>query len=539
MILAFCTIILAAAVISGIFAGRATNKKTLFICGGIMLAAALLTVTMAFICCDMVIPQDQFRYLHKIEIDPFKNSFWSRIITECRLFTHLISLNFISACTLFLLSFNSFRYLKSLRRAFITLILFIIGNFLLFLPIFSTCFIWCVWVIPCKTDFFSLSYGEVVLYAAYCTFVILLLFSVDWTVNFRRRKLYQTAVLYAAAGLIFYVAGILTVLNGQRLMNKKAQKLNIEKMTLLNETPPEYELLRHNKFYQEYPLYSPPFNGVYNWERNEIGAERKKFTLEFFDSQIVHDLILDHEKIVSAIGNHKDYFLGTAQTFRILTRTYCERAYLFRELKKEEKIIPELMRYIDLDKKITAQNPWLINFLVLTACRNIWFNAVIKYAPEKAEYAHFYRKMLDFSKSWQVHLPHEAGFYLGLNEYENLRGAVRFYCKPLLITVQCRGFFHILKIADNLKELEKQQSFKVITGMFASAAYRQRINITEGQILFALKCFRAENGAYPEKLEQLVPQYLEKIPLSPTTDYPIFYRKDSDGFVLDIKRIEL
>ena len=50
---------------------------------------------------------------------------------------------------------------------------------------------------------------------------------------------------------------------------------------------------------------------------------------------------------------------------------------------------------------------------------------------------------------------------------------------------------------------------------------------------------RAENGAYPEKLEQLVPQYLEKIPLSPTTDYPIFYRKDSDDFVLDIKRIEL
>ena len=138
MILAFCTIILAAAVISGIFAGRATNKKTLFICGGIMLAAALLSVTMAFICCDTVTPQEQFRYLHKIGIDPFKNSFWSRIITECRLFTHLISLNFISACTLFLLSFNSFRYFKSLRKAFITLILFIVGNFLLFMPIFST-----------------------------------------------------------------------------------------------------------------------------------------------------------------------------------------------------------------------------------------------------------------------------------------------------------------------------------------------------------------------------------------------------------------
>ena len=95
------------------------------------------------------------------------------------------------------------------------------------------------------------------------------------------------------------------------------------------------------------------------------------------------------------------------------------------------------------------------------------------------------------------------------------------------------------KLKKELKKLEKQQSFKVVTGMFASAAYRQRINITEGQILLALKCFRAENGAYPEKLEQLVPQYLEKIPLSPTTDYPIFYRKDSDGFVLDIKRIEL
>lgn len=538
MILAFCTIILAAAVISGIFAGRATNKKTLFICGGIMLATALLSVTMAFICCDMVIPQEQFRYLHKIGIDPFKNSFWSRIITECRLFTHLISLNFISACTLFLLSFNSFRYFKSLRKAFITLILFIVGNFLLFLPIFSTCFIWCVWVIPCKTDFFSLSYGEVILYAAYCTFAILLLFSVDWIVYFRRRKLYQTAVLYAAAGLIFYVAGILTVLNCQRLMNKKAQKLNVEKMTLLTETPPEYERLRHNKFYQEYPLYSPPLSGIYSWKRNEIDEERKNFTLKFFDSQAVHDFIKEHEKIIPAIVNYENYFLGTAQTFRNLTRLYCERAILFKEVKKYDKILPELMRYIDTDKKITADNPWLINFLVLTACRNIWCETVHEHAPDGAQYAQFYRQMLEYSKTWQIHLPHEAGFYLGLKEYENLHGFSRFYCRPILIAAQCRGFFHILKNSKKLQALKEQEVFVFDRKeTFSSAAYRQRCCIVKSQIIFALKCYRAEHGRYPEKLAELVPHYLAKIPPCPTSGGNINYHLKNKNFILDIGEI--
>lgn len=539
MVIAFCICVMLTAAAAGISAGRLQSKKALYICGAIMVLLALLSAAMGLINCDTIERGVQFGYLRKFSIEPFRNTFWLSTVTECRLFLHLIILNFVLACGVFLLSFNIFGYCRDSKKAVSTLILFMLGSIFSALLIFPFSFIVSVWIVPCKTDFFSILYGDIILPALYCTACVLLLLSVEWTVFKRKRKLYQAALKYAAVGIIFYLAGWLTALNCQRLMTRKAAELKIQKMSFVTSNPPEYEKLRTHDFYRKYPLYSPPLNGVHSWEKNEIDAEKRKFTLGFFDSQAANDLIKEQEKVVSAIDRSENYFLGTAQIFRILTRTYCERAYLFRELKQTDKIIPELMRYIDLDKKITAENQWLINFLVQTACRNIWFNSVIKYAPDNAEYAQDYRKMLDFCKTWQVHLPHEAGFFLGAKEYEKLHGFQRFYCKMLLTTAQCRGFFYAVKKIDELKAVAQQKSFKVINGQFASAAYRQRMNIVEAQISLALKCYRVEKGQYPLKLEELVPEYLTEIPPSPATGSPIFYQKTADAFILNCSRIEL
>ena len=129
-------------------------------------------------------------------------------------------------------------------------------------------------------------------------------------------------------------------------------------------------------------------------------------------------------------------------------------------------------------------------------------------------------------------------FYLGLKEYKKLHGFSRFYCKPILIAAQCRGFFHILKTSKKLQTLKEQEVFVFDRKeMFSSAAYHQRCSIVESQIIFALKCYRAEHGRYPEKLAELVPHYLAKIPPSPTSGGNINYHLKNKNFILDIGKI--
>ena len=47
-----------------------------------------------------------------------------------------------------------------------------------------------------------------------------------------------------------------------------------------------------------------------------------------------------------------------------------------------------------------------------------------------------------------------------------------------------------------------------------------------------LKLFKQKNGAYPETLDKLAPEFLENIPVDPCTGKPLVYRKADAGFIL-------
>ena len=319
MMILFCTVILLTGMIAGAFAGRLQSKKTYRICGGIMLLLTLISAVMAVICSDTVEPVEQFRSLRNFGVEEF-DRFWARVVTSCRLFLHFIIYDFLFACILFFASLNCFKNFKKIWQSITCLILSCLGGTVLLMFVFSTFFIFITLIIPCKTDYFSMSYGEVGIYAIYCTLIFALLLVLDRTFIHHKLKVYQASLLYVAVIFIVYIAGILTAFNCRRLMNKKAAKLNIRKISLQEKSPPEYEKFRIGVFYEKYPLYSPPLSGIYSWERNEIDEERKNFTLKFFDSQAVHDFMKEHEKIIPAIANYENYYLGTAQTFRNLTR---------------------------------------------------------------------------------------------------------------------------------------------------------------------------------------------------------------------------
>jgi hypothetical protein len=51
-------------------------------------------------------------------------------------------------------------------------------------------------------------------------------------------------------------------------------------------------------------------------------------------------------------------------------------------------------------------------------------------------------------------------------------------------------------------------------------------------VALALERHRLEHGAYPDKLEGLVPTYLKSIPLDPYDGQPLRYRRLADGVVV-------
>ena len=52
--------------------------------------------------------------------------------------------------------------------------------------------------------------------------------------------------------------------------------------------------------------------------------------------------------------------------------------------------------------------------------------------------------------------------------------------------------------------------------MYANAARRQKMGIIKGRIALALKLYKVEHGRLPQKLSELVPEYLPKEYVSPS-----------------------
>ena len=48
----------------------------------------------------------------------------------------------------------------------------------------------------------------------------------------------------------------------------------------------------------------------------------------------------------------------------------------------------------------------------------------------------------------------------------------------------------------------------------------------------ALRLYRIKHGAYPEKLDALVPEFIDKLPTDPFSGREYVYRKEGKGFIL-------
>ena len=65
-----------------------------------------------------------------------------------------------------------------------------------------------------------------------------------------------------------------------------------------------------------------------------------------------------------------------------------------------------------------------------------------------------------------------------------------------------------------------------------------RLMILKSKVLLALRCYQKRHGRLPGALEDLVPEYIEKVPVDPYDDMPLRYdplRKIIYSVGLDLK----
>ncbi len=296
-------------------------------------------------------------------------------------------------------------------------------------------------------------------------------------------------------------------------MTEKAEAYNITPFTVEND-PPERQPLSDMNFYTRHAKYNPPRSGRYDWSKETIPADEKEYTMKFFTSPELEAHLENLKKSCSLIARKDILYLSALQDFRSLVRHRADIAELYMRTGQKDKAMAEFLKYPELETLVPADTPHLICELVRTAARHIWSEALYYCGPEEKIYLPHYRKLLKWSESWRVHLPCEAGFHLN-PPAPKLGKIAKFFFSPYANALQYRRFSDAVNMIPELEKLEQQE---VIAGnsMYANAAKRQKMGIIKGRIALALKLYKVEHGRLPQKLSELVPEYLPKEYVSPS-----------------------
>ncbi|MBE6393938.1 MAG: hypothetical protein E7044_07790 [Lentisphaerae bacterium] len=442
---------------------------------------------------------------------------------------------FFCGIILFLWSFNCRKNSSKWYWAVLwsTGVAFFIGH-LLFLPQYYGIAAWINFFVPPKQDVFSLDLS--MLPAFYVMLAVNLLGALLWLWHTLKTKKHSWKnILFFAGSFTGFVCLVWLTAWGtgtwaKNAMEKKAAELGIKPIQVAAQEPPELKALVNPEFYTKHPKYNPPRSGKYDWKKDTIPADEKEYTMKFFTSPELETYLDSLKKSAAYIAKTDVLHLSTLQHFRFLVRHRSDIAELYYRTNQKEKVLPELLKYPELDRLIPADTPHLICELVRTAGCWIWIEALIQYGPEEKSLLPAYRKLLDWSKSWKVHLPCEAGFYLVY--HPEIKGKIAaFFYAPYLNTARYRGFFDAVK---RIPALEKLEQAEIISGdgMYAKAAKRQRLGIIVGQTALALKVYKIEHGKYPDKLSELVPNYLPKEYVSPSTGKKLDYSVKETNFTL-------
>ncbi len=311
------------------------------------------------------------------------------------------------------------------------------------------------------------------------------------------------------------------------------------------------------RFIKEHKNFEMPYKSAYHWTKNSsknhrkrlISQAKREYTLKHFNSADFDEFYRSREKLLEyyAQAKNKNILLAPIlNDIRSYVRTHAGKAALYKETNQPDKILPELMKVIWIDAELLNDSPFIIVELVRIACRSVWYTAMVQVGPNDKKYAPVYREALEFMKSRRIYLPHEAGYFLYMlsnDIYAHLDIKPKSYTAclvmPSAIIRAAKGLLNSIAIQQKLKKMEKQEVFgdseqplNNTTQNYRLPALKSRTTIVVGTTALALKLYRVEHGAYPDKLEGLIPEYLDSIPSCPSSGEPLKYESDGRNFTL-------
>jgi len=269
-----------------------------------------------------------------------------------------------------------------------------------------------------------------------------------------------------------------------------------------------------------------------------VPAAQREETLKIFDTPEAIDYYNALEELMQYGGSNEVECVEAANCIRAYARICAGRAALYHQINQPDKILPVLMKMIQIDEKILNDRPSVASELTRLACRSLWYTYLVKLGPDDAQCVPVYREALNFMKSRKIHLPSGAGMDLdSLNQIhpQNYREVLTM---PLMLALAANDLSYALSAGPEVEKLSQLEVFGECrltdSPHHKLIAQESRISIVMGTTALALKLYCAEHGQYPDSLNQLIPEYLEKLPVSPVSGKPLAYQSDGKGFTLNL-----
>lgn len=359
-----------------------------------------------------------------------------------------------------------------------------------------------------------------------------------------------------------WLAALATAYSYARYAKSEAEKNSILPLRVEQEFPSEardaLEII--SRFPKDHTDFALPYNSIYAWSTNEavspdriLPSEKREYTLTFFNSPDFEKYCRARESLLEYSGGagKRVLYFPSLNNVTGYARSCTGRAALYYETGQPGKILPELMKMTRIDEDILGDSEFLIVEIIRIACRNIWYQAMVKLGPNDKAYAAFYHEALEFMKSRKIHLPNEAGYYLNMLSSNDMQtSAVEKSGKyaavlsmPSRMVLAARSVLNALAFQEMLASWEKGnipddyelRKDDVASSLWRAALLSRASNIV-GTTALALKLYRCEHGKYPDKLEELVPQYLDTVSACPYPGKPLTYESDGTDFSLSYEK---
>ena len=305
-----------------------------------------------------------------------------------------------------------------------------------------------------------------------------------------------------------------------------------------------------------------PLSGIRSWHGRKdktASAEAKKRTLEFAASDegktfFARNLeLLDLYCRIAAEGEYApETSLAHLQGYRSVIRFCGDQAALAHCRGEAAQVLPLLEPAEKLEQALYDHETATIEGLILLAMTDCRLRLVVGCGPESPEYAAQYKAILKRFLAREAKIPadvrfirdelkHIRCFERGSFTYAKDTGA---YARLLSYPMGCATLMCKLREAEENEKLAAEwRKTGVVpdeTGNYGLAMRRALATRALYSVALALKAYRCERNEYPDKLDALVPGYLDKLPVDPVTGKALRYKKNPKGkagFELSASRV--